>query len=57
MQEELEEMFKRKVDLVEREALRNPKRRHSILSGREIVHAPALIPDLEVILPPPPPIK
>lgn len=40
MQEELEEIFKRKVDLVEKEALRNPYRRHSILSGREvIIHA------------------
>lgn len=39
MQEELEAMFQRKVDLVEKEALRNPYRRHSILSGREIVHA------------------
>ena len=41
MQEELEKMFNRKVDLVEKEALRNPYRRHSILSGREIIaHLP-----------------
>ena len=39
MQSELEEMFKRKVDLVEKEALRNPYRRHSILSGRETIYA------------------
>lgn len=39
MQEELEAMFKRKVDLVEKEALRNPYRRHSILTGREILYA------------------
>lgn len=39
MQEELEVMFKRKVDLVEKEALRNPYRRHSILTGREILYA------------------
>ncbi len=39
MQEELEKMFSRKVDLVEKEALRNPYRRHSILKGREIYYA------------------
>ncbi len=39
MQEELESMFGRKVDLVEKEALRNPYRRHSILNGREVVYA------------------
>ncbi|RJP52329.1 MAG: DNA polymerase subunit beta [Anaerolineaceae bacterium] len=39
MQEELEVMFKRKVDLVEKEAIRNPYRRHAILAGREIIHA------------------
>ena len=38
MQEELEKMFGRKVDLVEKEALRNPYRRHSILNGREIFY-------------------
>ena len=36
MQEELETMFGRKVDLVEKEALQNPYRRHSILTGREV---------------------
>jgi len=39
MQEELEKMFDRKVDLVEKEAIRNPYRRHSILNGREIFYA------------------
>ena len=38
MQEELETMFGRKVDLVEKEALRNPYRRHSILTKREILY-------------------
>lgn len=39
MKEELEGIFGRPVDLVEREALRNPYRRHAILSTREVVHA------------------
>ncbi|MBL8090444.1 MAG: nucleotidyltransferase family protein [Anaerolineales bacterium] len=39
MQQELETMFNRKVDLVEKEALKNPYRRHSILNGREILYA------------------
>jgi predicted nucleotidyltransferase len=39
MKEELEAMFNRKVDLVEKEAIRNPFRRHSILNGREIFYA------------------
>jgi len=39
MQEELEAMFNRKVDLLEKEAIRNPYRRHSILTGREILYA------------------
>jgi predicted nucleotidyltransferase len=38
MAEELEKMFGRKVDLVEKEALRNPYRRHSILHGREVFY-------------------
>jgi predicted nucleotidyltransferase len=38
MQEQLEKMFGRKVDLVEKEALRNPYRRHSILNGREVFY-------------------
>lgn len=37
--EELEQVFGRKVDLVEKEALRNPFRRHEILSHREVIYA------------------
>jgi predicted nucleotidyltransferase len=37
--EELEKVFGRKVDLVEKEALRNPFRRHEILTHREIIYA------------------
>lgn len=39
MKDELEEIFGRPVDLVERDALRNPYRRSAILSTREILHA------------------
>lgn len=39
MREQLEKMFGRKVDLVEKEAIRNPYRRHSILNGREVFYA------------------
>jgi predicted nucleotidyltransferase len=39
MREELEAMTGRAVDLVEKEALRNPFRRREILSTREIIHA------------------
>lgn len=39
MKEELESMFSRKVDLIEKEAIRNPYRRHSILTGREVFYA------------------
>jgi hypothetical protein len=39
MQEELEKMFGRSVDLVEKEGLRNPFRRHSILNTREVFYA------------------
>jgi hypothetical protein len=39
MQEELKEIFGREVDLVEKEGLRNPFRRHEILSTREVIHA------------------
>jgi len=39
MQEELEKIFGRPVDLVEKEALRNPYRRHSILNSREVFYA------------------
>lgn len=39
MQQELEGMFGRHVDLVEEAGLRNPFRRSSILNSREIVYA------------------
>ena len=39
MRDELAALFGRSVDLVEREALRNPIRRARILSTREVVHA------------------
>jgi uncharacterized protein len=39
IREELTEILGREVDLVEREALRNPYRRRAILNNREVVHA------------------
>jgi len=39
MIEELEEIFGREVDLEEKSTLRNPFRRHAILSNREIIYA------------------
>lgn len=39
MQLELEKMFKRPVDLVEKEGLRNPYRRSEILSTAKVVYA------------------
>jgi predicted nucleotidyltransferase len=39
MVEELEAMFGRKVDLATKEGLRNPYRRHAILSAREVIYA------------------
>jgi predicted nucleotidyltransferase len=39
MQEELEALLGRKVDIVEREALRNPYRRKEILRTLELVYA------------------
>lgn len=39
MQDELSEIFGRKVDLVSRGGLRNPFRRHEILNTRQIVYA------------------
>lgn len=39
MMEELRGIFGRDVDLVEKDAIRNPFRRHAILSSREIVYA------------------
>jgi predicted nucleotidyltransferase len=39
MIEELEKIFEREVDLVEKSTLRNPFRRHAILTKREIIYA------------------
>lgn len=39
MTEELQTIFGREVDLVEKESLRNPYRRHSILSSRQVLYA------------------
>jgi uncharacterized protein len=39
MQIELENIFKRPVDLVEKEGLRNPYRRHEILSTAQVIYA------------------
>ena len=39
MQDELAEIFGRGVDLVEKEAIRNPFRRHNILTTKEVVYA------------------
>jgi len=38
MQDELKEIFGREVDLVEKEALRNPFRKRSILAGKEVIY-------------------
>jgi predicted nucleotidyltransferase len=38
-EEELTKIFGRKVDLVEKQAVRNPFRRHHILSHREVIYA------------------
>ena len=39
MQEELKNIFQREVDIVEKEGLRNPFRRHEILNHMEVVYA------------------
>jgi predicted nucleotidyltransferase len=39
MKEELEARFGRPVDLVEKEAMRNPWRRHEILKTRQVIYA------------------
>jgi predicted nucleotidyltransferase len=39
MQDELQEIFGRPVDLVEREGLRNPFRKRNILNNREVIYA------------------
>jgi hypothetical protein len=38
MLDELAEIFGRQVDLVEKEAIRNPFRRHEILTTKEVVY-------------------
>lgn len=39
MREDLERMLRRKVDLVSKGGLRNPFRRHEILTTRQVVYA------------------
>lgn len=39
MEHELEQMFGRKVDLVEKRAVKNPFRRHHILTTRQVLYA------------------
>lgn len=39
MQDELKEIFGREVDLVEEAGVRNPFRRRSILSSKEVIYA------------------
>ena len=39
MKAELEEQFGRRVDLIEKEAIRNPWRKYEILSTRQVIHA------------------
>lgn len=39
MLDELAEIFGRQIDLVEKDAIRNPFRRHDILTTKEVVYA------------------
>ncbi len=39
MKDELKTIFGREVDIVEKEGLRNPFRRHEILHSREVIYA------------------
>ena len=39
MQIELENIFKRSVDMIEKEGLRNPHRRQEILSTAQVIYA------------------
>ena len=39
MRDELQELFGREIDLIEKEALRNPFRRHEILKSYRVVYA------------------
>jgi predicted nucleotidyltransferase len=38
-EEELKQIFGREVDLVEKQAIRNPFRRHHILNNHEVIYA------------------
>jgi predicted nucleotidyltransferase len=39
MRQELQEIFSREIDLVEKKGLRNPFRRHAILSTQHLIYA------------------
>jgi uncharacterized protein len=39
MKEELEALFKRKVDIADKEGLKNPYRRHEILQTLQVIYA------------------
>ncbi|MGV0026796.1 nucleotidyltransferase family protein [Phormidesmis priestleyi] len=39
MQQELENLFKREVDLVDKRGLKNPYRRSEIMNTRQIIYA------------------
>ena len=39
MKDELEALFKRKVDIADKEGLKNPYRRHEILRTQQVVYA------------------
>lgn len=39
MKDELKAMFGREIDLVEKEAIRNPYRRHNMLIDKEVLYA------------------
>jgi hypothetical protein len=39
MKEELEKLFGREVDLVQKDCLRNPFRRYEILSTKQVIYA------------------
>lgn len=39
MKEELETLFGREIDLVQKDCLRNPFRRHKILSTKQVIYA------------------
>lgn len=53
MQEELETLFQREVDLVEKAGLRNPFRRSEILRTCQVIYAT----EWSLLMPPLPPVK